>query len=122
MVYELLGWEKTEGGNWLCKIRMEQDHKGCTSGLHTRPIIVPQVVKECTIKQYADDTTLYCSSDSPAGLEHKLSCDLNEVNKWVDKNKLRINDKKTQMLLMSRKRRQTELDGVKVVLDGRAVA
>ncbi len=83
---------------------------------------LPHAVKECTVKQYADDTTLYSSSDSPAGLEHKLSSDLDEVNKWVDKNKLRINEKKTQMLLMSRRRRANELDEVNIVLDGRAVS
>lgn len=128
MLHKLSAWEKTKRGNWLCTIRVEQDYKGCTSGLHTSPLLfilnvndLPHVVKECTVKQYADDTTLYCSSDSPAGLAHKLSGDLNEVNKWVDKNKLQIDDKKPQMLLMSRKRRQTELDRGKVVLDGRAV-
>ena len=33
---------------------------------------------------------------------------------WVDANKLRLNVKKTQMLLMSRKRREEELEQVKV--------
>jgi len=30
---------------------------------------LPHVVKQCKVKQYADDTTLYCSCDDPANLQ-----------------------------------------------------
>ena len=55
------------------------------------------------------------SSSSDAGdLESGLVEDLERVAKWVDANKLRLNVNKTQMLLMSRKRREQELEQVEV--------
>ena len=59
------------------------------------------------------DTTLsHVSRD--AALESGMTEDLESVARWVDANKLRLNARKTQMLLMSRKRREQELEQVGV--------
>ena len=55
-------------------------------------------------------------------LENGLTDDLENVSKWVDTNKLKLNMKKTQLVLMSRKRRKNELDSVCVKLDNQEVA
>ena len=54
-------------------------------------------------------------------LENGLTDDLENVSKWVDANKLKHNMKKTQLVLMSRKRRKNELDSVCVKLDDQEV-
>ena len=75
---------------------------------------LPQEVEHCQVKQYADDTTLSHVSSDAGSLECGLVEDLESVARWVDANKLKLNVKKTQMLLMSRKQREQELNQVKV--------
>ena len=80
---------------------------------------LPEVVKECDLKQYADDTTLSCVSNSADDLQDWLETDLANVSSWIVQNGLKLNVKKTQMLLMGRKSKAQDLDGVEVRLDGR---
>ena len=82
---------------------------------------LPHVVKQCKVKQYADDTTLYCSCDEPASLQCSLVNDVTEVSKWVTRNRLMINVNKSQMLLLSHRGRAKELEEVKVVLNGQNI-
>ena len=83
---------------------------------------LPQAVQQCRVKQYADDTTLSHVSRDVADLENGLTNDLESVVRWVDTNKLRLNVKKTQLLLMSRKRREHELEQVQVRIGGQEIA
>ena len=43
------------------------------------------------------------------------------MDKWIQRNGLQMNVKKTQMLVLSRKRRAVELEGVQVKLRGEAI-
>ena len=45
--------------------------------------------------------------------------DLEGVNKWMKDNKLKLNVKKTQLIVLSKKRRACELENVEVKLEGR---
>ena len=66
------------------------------------------------MKQYVDDTTLsYVSSDA-RNLENCLVSDIQSVHRWMDVNELKLNVKKTKLLLMSRKKREQELELVRV--------
>ena len=71
---------------------------------------LPYSIQQRRVKQYADDTTL---SGDVLDLE-KLKNDAERVAKWVEANKLRLNVMKTNLLLMSRKRRAQELQQVKL--------
>ena len=73
------------------------------------------------MKQYADDTTLSLASRKVSDLEEGLTSDVEGVSRWVKKNKLRLNVKKTQMLLLGRKRRVQELERMEVKLDGQTL-
>ena len=73
------------------------------------------------MRQYADDTSLAHVSSDVQELERGLTDDLENVAKWVDANRLKLNMKKTQLVLMSRKRRKNELDSVCVKLDDQEV-
>ena len=50
-------------------------------------------------------------------LERKLDEDLQHVMKWADDNKLKMNTRKTQLLLLSRKRREREMSRVRVSMN-----
>ena len=79
---------------------------------------LPQVTKNSTVTQYADDTTLTVVADDAASLELQLNEDLSRVRKWADDNKLLLNTRKTQLLLLERKRKDRKLSNVKVSMDG----
>ena len=83
---------------------------------------LPQSVVHGKIKQYADDTTLYTVSDNITDLSNNLSMDLAGVTEWVERNGLQLNQAKTQMILLSRKKRSKELENVVVKLKGQEVA
>ena len=79
---------------------------------------LPKAVCQCQRKQYADDTTMSHAANSTSELEAMLVKDLNDVDQWVDENKLMLNAKKTQLLLLGRKGRAQELEDVSVTLNG----
>ena len=83
---------------------------------------LPQSVMHGRIKQYADDTTLYAVSDNHVDLSNRLSTDLAGVAEWVEQNGLKLNEAKTQMILLCRKKRSKELENVVVKLKGQDVA
>ena len=82
---------------------------------------LPAVIKHASVKQYADDTTLYYFADTAEELGAVLDDDLNRLADWVSDNGLILNDKKTQLLLLSRKGKAKEHDNVKVTLSGHNV-
>ena len=78
-------------------------------------------MQHSSVNQYADDTTMSFVSDDVSDLEDGLSSDLERVKKWVYDNRLKLNDGKTQMLLLSRRRRAHELEQVDVRIQGQTV-
>jgi len=82
---------------------------------------LPSSVSQSEVKQYADDTTLYCVGDSTRDLSMRLNADLAGVANWVEKNGLKLNESKTQMLLLSRRKRAKELEKVVVKLNEKEV-
>ena len=59
---------------------------------------------------YADDTQLYCSFDSQdhaSALQSMESC-VSDIRSWMIRNKLKINDDKTEFLILSSKK--SEID------------
>ena len=61
-------------------------------------------------------TQHYCASDNVSGLSKTLNADLEGVANWVEQNGLKLNETKTQMLLLGRRKRAQELDDVNVEL------
>ena len=51
-------------------------------------------------RMYADDTTLTSSVEDPYVLEHKMNCDMNLIQSWRTANKLTLNVKKTNYMLI----------------------
>jgi hypothetical protein len=54
---------------------------------------------------FADDTNLSCKGQSSADIEYKLNCDLDNIQKWLISNKLTLNLKKTEFMLIGSQQR-----------------
>jgi len=75
---------------------------------------MPDVVKHCTINQYADDITIYASSKNPDAVASALEDDLERISSWIMANGLMMNVAKTQLMTMCRRGKQMEAEKVKV--------
>ena len=73
---------------------------------------LPSVLTHCQARQYADDTTLSVVDSCSDALQLKLNEDLRKIQEWVLANKLCLNVTKTQLMVLSRKRRKSELNDV----------
>ena len=81
---------------------------------------LPPVANLCQVKQYVDDTTMYHAADTPEELGAALEGDLNGLANWVSDNGLKLNENKTQLLLLSRKGK-AKVEKVKVALQGHSI-
>ena len=77
---------------------------------------LPQSVQKSSVKQYADDTTISLSAEDIDTLREGLEEDADNLMKWAEKNGLKLNTKKTQLLLIGRKKRERELAQVRVLM------
>ena len=61
---------------------------------------------------YADDTQLYCASDAGASSDtiEKLETCVKDIRSWMIKNRLKINDEKTEFLIISSSRSRVQLE------------
>ena len=66
-------------------------------------------------------TPPYHAADTPEELDGALEDDLNRLADWVSDNGLKLNENKTQLLLLSRKGKTNELVKVKVALQGHSI-
>ena len=82
---------------------------------------LPQVIQNSAVTQYSDDTTMTLVANDVNSLERKLDEDLQHVMKWADDNKLKMNTRKTQLLPLSRKRREREMCRVRVSMNNEVI-
>ena len=61
------------------------------------------VTNHTQVKQYADDTSMYHAADTSEELGAALEGNLNRLADWVSDNRLKLNENKTQLLMLSRK-------------------
>ena len=79
---------------------------------------LPRTIQNSTVMQYADDTTMTVVAKDAVILERCLEEDVEKVSQWIDRNDLKLNVKKTNLMLIGRKRREKELNEVKVEMRG----
>ena len=65
---------------------------------------LPQVIRNCKVSLYADDTCIYFASNDPGELEKAINDDLSAISDWLLHNKLMLNVKKCQYMIISSKR------------------
>ena len=81
---------------------------------------MPLHLDHCLSRMYADDTTLYQFSNSFTHLEYVFNRDLLNLSSWCNTNKLVINAKKTQSLVICnhQKRRILPMQPFQLNIDG----
>ena len=75
---------------------------------------LPDVVEHCTVNLYADDTAIYVSDEDPGTVGFELEQDLQRVANWISTNGLRMNISKTQLMVLSSRKKQWLADSVHV--------
>ena len=69
---------------------------------------LPNVIGNCSVNLYADDTTIYYSSRDAQEVKEVLEAELRAVVCWIEQNHLKMNVSKTQLMVLSRRRRRHE--------------
>ncbi len=59
------------------------------------------VVKNCTLKMFADDTLIYYASSNVNDINNMINEDLKNVNEWLCTNTMALNLEKTKFMLIS---------------------
>ena len=62
-------------------------------------------IKKCKVSLYADDTCVYFQDKNPSVIIDTLNEDLKSVNQWLTQNKLALNTKKCEFLLIGSRKR-----------------
>ena len=85
---------------------------------------LPLMLKHENILIYADDTSLYAVASTVRDLNIMLNAELSTVNKWLKSNRLVLNVKKTNCMLICNKQRRYKLrqDKLDIYVDGTAIA
>lgn len=77
---------------------------------------LPLLPGNCLGMLYPDDTIINHSCANVNELQDVLSCDLQNVLKWVQMNGLKLNVQRTQLLLLGHKGMSREVDQVRVCM------
>ena len=59
---------------------------------------------------FADDTNFFCNGFSPYEVEIKLNNDIENVHRWLTFNKLSLNIKKTEFMIIGSRHRLTTIE------------
>ena len=71
---------------------------------------LPQNIRTAKSILFADDTTLYMSSNDIHRMFHEMNIELDVLADWFKANKLSLNAGKTNFMLLSRNRKNVEND------------
>ena len=73
---------------------------------------LPDEVKYCKLSLYADDTCLYYANNNLYKIHERLNSDLKIISKWLNDNKLVINAKKCETMVIGTKQRLKKWNNV----------
>ena len=80
---------------------------------------MPNIIDDsCKDVLYADDTALFYASNDPDHLQTMLNSQLCKVGEWLQKNKLTLNVKKTNLMLNGTDKRLTNFQNVQTFVNG----
>ena len=79
---------------------------------------LPNIIDEsCKVVLYADDSALFYASNDPDHLQTVLNSQLCKVGEWLQKNKLTLNVKKTNLMLIGTDKRLTNFQNVQTFVN-----
>ena len=103
--------------------------KGCPPGsccgpglwnIQFDPVLKLQYTKHTKVVAFADDLLLMVRDDSVGEAENIANVELNKISKWANDNKLRFNEGKSKVMLLSRRKRK-EQNEIAVYLNNKAI-
>ncbi len=74
--------------------------------------------EKCKVVLYADDTALFYACNDPCNMQHILNDQLSKVGLWLQRNKLTLNVKKTNLMLIGTSQRLTKYNDVHAYVNG----
>ena len=80
---------------------------------------LPQCLENCSIHMYADDTVLYFTSLCSSEINKVVQDDLNQVAKWIERNKLILNHSKTKTMLFGSRQNLSKSPHLCIQLHGK---
>ena len=83
---------------------------------------LPSVLTRSTVMMYADDTTVYFSDHNATKVQEVLNEELATLSSWIAINGLKMNIKKTQVMILSRKSRENEAESLQISIDNEVIA
>ena len=88
--------------------------------LYTSPLFKIAEKHKCGIHMYADDTQLYmpCTAEDSEGAVSKMEDCIADVKKWMSCNFLKLNDSKTEFLVISKRSQKEEVKHVNTIKIG----
>ena len=107
----------------ICSIQ-----KGVPQGSILGPILftlyindLPAVVRNSNVMLYADDTTLFTSSNNPEIIQANLNGDLLNLENWFDGNRLKLNTDKSEYVLITNSHIRHKYNNVKISIGGKVI-
>ena len=98
---------------------------GVPQGSNLGPILfllyindLPNCLETTKANLFADDTNLACEGFSPYEIEIKLNKDIKNVHRWLTANKLSLNMKKTEFMIIGSRHRLTTIENSPVLTLG----
>ena len=79
---------------------------------------LPNCLETTKANLFADDTNLFCEGLSPYEIEIKLNKDIENVHRWLTTNKLSLNMKKTEFMIIGSRHRLTTIENNPVLTLG----
>ena len=118
------------GRNQICSVNsrissVKQLKCGVPQGSNLGPILfllyindLPNCLETTKANLFADDTNLSCNGFSPYEIEIKLNSDIENVHRWLTANKLSLNMKKTEFMIIGSRHRLTTIENSPVLTLG----
>ena len=118
------------GRNQICSVNsrmssVRQLKCGVPQGSNLGPILFllyindfPNCLETTKANLFADDTNLSCEGFSPYEIEIKLNKDIENVHRWLTANKLSLNMKKTEFMIIGSRHHLTTIENSPVLTLG----
>jgi len=103
-------------------LRIEKDiSRGCPQGSCSGPgmwnlqynsLLQIKYMDRTKVVAFADDLIMATSGGSVKAVENYANVELSKINEWAKNNKTRFNDKKSKVMLVSRRKRKQKYNSI----------